>query len=98
MIMKLGNNNLYLKGSSVPQTKEAVKEAILDTYNACLVEGAEDLELPDKALTYTGLINILKEKGLIQGSAPPAASSPSPSPEVLDRLNNYRDEVSAKSF
>ena len=94
MVMKLGNNNLYLKGSTVPGNKEAIKEAILDTFNACIGEGAEDLKFPTQPLTYTSLISILKEKGLVQGPTPPPASTPAQSPEVIERLNEHREEVS----
>ena len=67
---KLGVNKLYFDGGSVPENKDAIADAILDFYNACIDTGAKDLELPKEPLSYTELINQLKEKGLIQAKTP----------------------------
>ena len=63
-------NKLYFDGGSVPENKDAIADAILDFYNACIDTGAKDLELPKEPLSYTELINQLKEKGLIQAKTP----------------------------
>ena len=68
---------MEFRGSRVPKVKTAVTEAIKDLNESCVDEGATDLELPTRALTYSSLIAKLKDLGLI----PP----PPPPPEVVQQ-------------
>ena len=73
--MKSSNNNLdFWNGSLIPKVKSSVKDAILDAYNTCVAAGG-DLVLPDRPLSFTKLISILKDKGLIEGQPPPPQAS-----------------------
>ena len=98
--MKLSNNDLdFRNGSLIAKVKDSVKDVILDCYNTCVAAGA-DLTLPDRPLSLTKLISILKEKGLIEGHPPPPQASiqtPSPciqsSEEELNLMAGYKEEV-----
>ena len=64
-----------------------------------------DLVLPNKPLSFTKLISILKEKGLIEGHPPPPQASiqtPSPciqsSEEELNLMAGYKEEVQLWNF
>ena len=97
--MKLNISDLSFHGGLVPEEQKSIKDIILTTYNNCLVEGAQDLQLPDKPLSYSALIQVLKDKGLIKGSCSPlngsgTTPSPSQSSEELESLSSsYKQEV-----
>ena len=76
LLDKLSINGLIFRGAFVPEVKAAVKDVINDTYSNCLAEGAT-LTLPEKPVTFSVLIRILKEKGLIKSPAPPS-QAPAP--------------------
>lgn len=63
---KLANHNLEFRGNKTPALKSAVPEAISDLFNSCLAEGAVDLILPQRPLTYTALVTELINLGLIK--------------------------------
>ena len=96
--MKLSIYDLNFKGGLVPEDKSAIKDVILDTYNNCVADGAEQLELPVKPVSFTDLVSILKDKGLIKGAG---SLPPTPQPSVaatqpqLEQplLDSYREEV-----
>ena len=64
---------MEFRGARVPKVKTAVSEAIRDLHKACVDEGATDLELPTAPLTYSALVNKLKDLGLIPPSPPKVA-------------------------
>ena len=91
---KLGVNKLHFDGGSVPENKDAVADAILDLYNACIDEGATDLELPKEPLSYTELVNQLKEKGLIQAKTPTINNiPPALTPEEQQLQTAHKEQV-----
>ena len=92
MKLKLENNNLDFRGNGVAANKAAITEAIQDMFTACVAEGAT-LDLPTKPMTYSEVIAILKEKGLIKGHPTPSTSAPPQSPEEMQLLAQHRQEV-----
>ena len=91
---------MEFRGSRVPKVKTAVTEAIRDLHRSCVDEGATDLELPTKPLTYSDLIIKLKDLGLIP-STPPVAAQRSAADRIeqveqqqqLALLETHRTEV-----
>ena len=100
--MKLSISDLNFQGGLVPEDQKSIKDMILTTYNNCLVDGAETLQLPDEPLSYTDLIKVLTDKGLIKSSCSTSGSSqatPSPSQtcEATDLLSlTYKKEVKSE--
>ena len=99
--MKLSICDLNFVGGLVPEDKESLKDMILTTFNNCVAEGAENLQLPDQPLSYSSLIQVLKDKGLLKSSCSTPSSSrasppPSQSTEDIDILAlGYKQEVNS---
>ena len=98
--MKLSISDLSFQGGLVPEDQKSIKDIILTTYNNCLGEGAENLELPDKPLTYSSLIKVLKDKGLLKSSCSAPSSSqattpPQPPPSQTDAVLDVHSELEA---
>ena len=97
--MKLSICDLNFVGGLVPEDKESLKDMILTTFNNCVADGAENLQLPDQPLSYSSLIQVLKDKGLLKSSLSTPSSSratppPLPSSEEIDILAlGYKQEV-----
>ena len=98
MAHKLGIFDLDFRGAKVPKVKTAVTEAICDLHRACTDEGATDLPLPSKPLTYTALVLKLKELGLVSppGNAGGDIPPPPPPPPAAPQHQQEEAEVQAR--
>ena len=90
---KLGINDLEFRGGKIPKNKKAVSEAISDIHQACIDEGATELTMPTKPLTYTSLILKLKDLGLVTPSGNGGDAPPPPPPPAAQQ---QQDDVDAQ--
>ena len=102
MSLKLQCFNLDFHGSGVPTSKTGMKGAIRDMHQVCISEGADgNLPIPERPLTYTHLLNTLREKQLIDthpldtsearadvSSEPVPPPGPSNSSEIVEALTS----------
>ena len=83
--------------SKVPQDKSTIPELVSDLVQSCAKQGARDLVALTEPLSYTDLVDLLKEKGLIVASPtpPPAAGTTGNtlSPEEETLLVGHKNEV-----
>ena len=79
--IKLGNNDLEMRAARVPADKSDFPDLVADLVQSCVAQGARDLVLPEKPLTYTAQVDVLKTKGLlgkvtVSGTGPATVATP----------------------
>ena len=81
--------------SKVPQDKSTIPELVSDLVQSCAKQGARDLVALTEPLSYTDLVDLLKEKGLIVASPshPPAVGTNTLSSEEEKLLVGHKNEV-----
>ena len=97
MAHKLGIYDLDFRGAKVPKVRTAVTEAICDLHRACTDEGATDLPLPSKPLTYTALVLKLKELGLVSPPGNAGGNIPPPPPPPPAAPQHQQEEAEAQA-
>ena len=70
IMSKFALNDLHCDLFLVPSDPDAVIDTIRDVHATCVKEGATNLVCPTEPITYTSLVNTLKEKKLFP-SIPP---------------------------
>ena len=83
MGIKLQCYNLDFQGTLVPSNKEGIKSSLKDLFNLCVKDGVTDSGIiPSKALTYSQLLKVLREKKLIDFGEEKSEHSSSKLPEI----------------
>ena len=67
---KLILQDLEYKGKTVPKNREAVLDNVRTYHASCLKEGSASFPCPTEPLTYSELIPLLRQKGIISSQHP----------------------------
>ena len=66
-----------LDGGLVPPSVSAIKDAVKDLVATCKAQGADIPSLPSKAISFSALVKILEDLGVLSGT-------PDPQPEPAE--------------
>ena len=83
---KLILHDLEYKGKGVPKKREAVLDNVRTYHASCLKEASVDFPCPTEPLTYSNLIALLRQKGIISSYQ---AENPENVEEVI-RVHNQQ--------
>ena len=75
--IKLELHNLLLDGGLVPPSVSAIRDAVKDLVATCKAQGAKIPSAPSKAISFSALVKILEDLGVL-------SCTPDPQPEPAE--------------